>query len=365
MADFIPQFMPWFDDREADAVDAYMRAGGWLTEFQETKKFGDAIAEYTGARFCSVQANGTVTMTAALWAMGIGKDDEVIVPDYTMIATANAVRMADGAVPVFADVELATMCLDVDSVAAAITPRTKAVMLVSINGRYPNRLEELVALCEKRGIALLEDAAQSLGSFYKGRHIGRAGKIASFSFSMPKIITTGQGGALITDDEDLYKKVELVKNFGRVQAGVDMHVFFGVNFKFTDLQAVVGQVQMSKVPERVPLKRDLYHTVKGRLAHVKQVRFFENSDDTTPWFNDALVEDRAALIAHLKARGIGSRSFYPPVHTQAPYNGQLGRFPVAEYLAANGLWLPSHPQMSDNDVDRIVVGVESFYKGRA
>ena len=257
-----------------------MRAGGWLTEFQETKKFADAIAEYTGARFCSVQVNGTVTMTAALWALGIGKDDEVIVPDYTMIATANAVRMADGAVPVFSDVEHDTMCLDVDSVAAAITPRTRAVMLVSINGRYPRRLEELAALCEKRGIALIEDAAQSLGSFHQGRHIGRVGRIASFSFSMPKIITTGQGGALITDDEDLYKKVELVKNFGRIQAGVDEHVFFGVNFKFTDLQAIVGQVQMSKVPERVPLKRKLYATLKQRLAHV--IRCVSLTTATTP-----------------------------------------------------------------------------------
>jgi perosamine synthetase len=225
--------------------------------------------------------------------------------------------------------------------------------------------QELVALCETRGIALLEDAAQSLGSFHNGRHIGRMGKIASFSFSMPKIITTGQGGALITDDEDLYRKVELVKNFGRIQAGVDEHVFFGVNFKFTDLQAVVGQVQMSKVPERVPLKRQLYRTLKERLAHIRQVRFFQNSDETTPWFNDALVEDRDALIPHLKAQGVGSRSFYPPVHTQAPYNGQPGKFPVAEKLAANGLWLPSHPQMSDNNVERIVTGVESFYKDRA
>jgi len=153
-------------------------------------------------------------MIAALIAMGISKGDEVIVPDYTIIATANAVLMA-GAKPVFADVEKETICLDFDSMKSKITSKTKAIMLVSINGKYPTRVEEIISFCQKRNIQIIEDAAQSIGSFYKGKHVGTYGDVGSFSFSMPKIITTGQSGALVTDNEELYHKIELVKNFGR------------------------------------------------------------------------------------------------------------------------------------------------------
>src|ERR1044071_8872055 len=137
MNEFIPQMKPWFDDRETAALLRYMGSGGWLTEFQETRTFARMIADYTGSKFCSILSNGSVTLTAALLAMGIGAGDEVIVPAYTMIATANAVLLARGAKPVFADVERETLCLDYESVRVAITERTRAIMLVSINGRYP------------------------------------------------------------------------------------------------------------------------------------------------------------------------------------------------------------------------------------
>jgi perosamine synthetase len=361
MDEFIPQMQPWFDEREAQAVASYMAAGGWLTEFRETQAFARMIADYTGAQHCSILSNGTVSLTAALLAMGIGAGDEVIVPAYTMVATANAVLLAQGARPVFADVEPETMCLDFDRMAAAVTPRTRAVMLVSINGRYPRRLGDILDFCRTRRFPIVEDAAQSLGSFHADKHVGRYGACGSFSFSMPKIITTGQGGALITDDDTLYRRIELVRNFGREEAGIDKHVFFGANFKFTDLQAVIGIAQMRKLAERVPRKRALYQTLRSRLAEIPAVTFFETSPETTPWFNDILVTEPLRLQAHLKALGIGSRSFYPSVPTQAPYNQPTGAFPNADTLAAHGLWLPSYTQLSDRDISRIVDGVRTFF----
>lgn len=337
-----------------------MLEGGYITEFKKTKEFAQIIADFTGSKYCSILSNGTVTMTAALIAMGIGIGDEVVVPDYTMIATANAVLMA-GARPVFCDVEKKTMCIDLDGLKSAATPRTKAIMLVSINGRYPLQFQSLVEFCKSKGIRIIEDAAQSLGSFHKGQHAGTFGDVGSFSFSMPKIVTTGQGGALVTNNEELYRKIELVRNFGRENAGIDKHIFFGVNFKFTDLQAVVGIEQMKKLQERISLKKNIYRQLRDRLATLPQVEFLETGNEVTPWFNDIIVNERNELQSFLKNKMIGSRPFYPALHTQAPYNLPQGLHPNAEFLADHGLWLPSYAQLSVLEIDRIINAIQTFY----
>lgn len=359
--DFIEQYKPWFDENEIEAVTAYMRGGGYLTEFKKTKDFAESLSRYTGAAYCSIYANGTVTLTAALIALGItNKADDVIVPDYTMIATANAVMMA-GATPVFADVERETICLDYESMKAVVTSNTKAIMLVSINGRYPGKLNEILDFCKEHKIAVVEDAAQSLGCFHKGKHVGTYGDIGSFSFSMPKIITTGQGGALITDNADLHRKIELIKNFGRESAGVDKHIFYGVNFKFTDLQAVIGIEQMKKVPERVILKKQNYSMLKELLNEVEEVEFITTHQDVTPWFNDIIVPNPTELQAYLKLNGIGSRPFYPSLHTQAPYHQYDKTFSNATFFAMHGLWLPSYSQLSELEIKTIASAIKDFY----
>ena len=184
---------PWFDEKEIDAVSEYMRSGAWLTEFKKTREFEQMIADFTGAKHCSIMPNGTLSLTCALIACGVTKDDEVIVPDFTMVATPNSVELM-GARAVFVDVESETGCIDFEKMKEVVTPKTKAVMLVTINGRYPENIQAFRTFCDQENIWLIEDAAQSLGSRYNGKHLGRFGHIGSFSFSMPKIITTGQGG---------------------------------------------------------------------------------------------------------------------------------------------------------------------------
>jgi perosamine synthetase len=359
---FMPQMQPWFDDSEAQAVFDYMRSGGWLTEFKESKKFADNIADFTGARYCSVLSNGTVSLVASLLALNINHSDEVIVPAYTMVATANAVLMAQGAKVVFADVEPSTMGLDFESMCSKITDRTKAIMLVSINGRYPSRLMDILEFCSERGIHVIEDAAQALGSFHQGRHVGRNGLVGSFSFSMPKIITTGQGGALITDSEELYEKIEFVKNFGREQAGVDKHVFIGGNFKFTDLQAVVGIQQLGKIHGRMERKKHVYKVLCEQLNDIERLSFFPTSEEVTPWFNDVLVDGRKEFQEYLHERNIGTRPFYPDVPSQAPYKQPSGQFPNAEHLSEHGVWLPSYSQITDEELDRLIRTIRSFFQ---
>jgi len=328
-------------------------------EFKKTEEFEKTICDYTGARYCSVLPNGTISLVIALWAFDIGDGDEVIVPDYTMIATPNAVKMA-GAKPVLVDVD-ESLCLNPKLVSRAITPKTKAIIHVSINGRA-GKLRELRSICRKNDIHLIEDAAQSLGSFHDGKHLGRYGKIGSFSFSVPKIITTGQGGALITDSKRLYEKVEKIKDFGRISPGVDHHDTIGWNFKFTDLQAVLGIEQMKKLPARAERKKNMLTLYQKHLNNIGQVRFINTSNETSPWFIETLVPNPKILQAHLKEQGIGSRLFYPAIHSQPIYNHIKGNFPVATYVSQHGLWLPSSSFLKDSDIKTVCKNISDFYK---
>ena len=361
MNDFIMQMRPFFGEEEKRAICNYMDEGGFITEFKHTETFERMIADFTGAKHCIVVNNGTVSLTLAAMAAGVEAGDEVIVPNYTMIATPNSIAMF-GATPVFVDVEPETLCLDIDLVTAAITPRTKAIMLVSANGRYPKAgIDAFEELARARGLILIEDAAQSLGSFYPdGRHIGRAGVIGSFSFSAPKIISTGQGGALITDDDEAALKLRRLKDFGRSGGGNDIHDSIGFNFKFTELQAVIGIEQMKKLPARIARKKEIWSRYAHGLAEWNGGHLFSHNLETTaPWFIDALVTDRNGLVAHLKENGIGTRVMYPPINHQNAYKVS-GEHPVSNGVGSRGLWLPSAVQLSDSEIDRICGAMRSY-----
>jgi len=321
------------------------------------------LAQVCGARHAVGVGSGTDALRLALTALGVERGDEVLTPAFSFVASATTIVMA-GATPVFVDVEPSTLCLDLEQAERHITERTKAIMLVSFNGRAPD-MARAVALARRHGMFLVEDAAQALGSRWRGRHLGTFGDIGSFSFSSPKVITTGQGGALVTDDAALMARVLKVKDFGRVKAGVDEHDALGYNFKFTDLQAVIGLAQMTKLDWRVQRKKDIFALYQAELADVRGVAFVEtNLEETSPWFIDVLVPDPRALRQHLHERGIGSRPFYPPVHTQAPYH-RAGDFPETEHASRHGLWLPSSSFLEDGTIKRICAEIRAFYGTRA
>lgn len=357
---YIRQMEPCFDEKEKKALSDYMESGGWLMEFEQTREFERLIAEYTGAKYCSVLPNGTISLSVALMACGVEAGDEVIVPDYTMVATPNAAELI-GAKAVFVDIDRNTLCMDIEEMKKAITSKTKAVLFVSINGRCPVNIEEYISICKKRNIFFVEDAAQSLGSWKDGKHIGTFGDIGSFSFSVPKIITTGQGGALITDNKNLYDKIKLIKDFGREKGGCDHYIQKGWNFKFTDLQAVIGIQQMKKLKIRVHRKREMQKIYYEQLHKIKQIELLNGtSSDYTPWFFEILCENRKELQKYLENNNIGTRIFYPPLHSEPAY-GYSERYPVTEEISSKGLWLPSSINLSDNDITYICKWIKMFY----
>ena len=360
--EFIMQMQPWFGDEEKQSLNDYMDGGGFITEFKQTEAFENQLAEYVGAKHCIVVNNGTISLSLAALACGLQAGDEVIVPNYTMVATPNSLKMF-GIEPVFVDVEADSLCLDIALVREVINEKTKAIMLMPANGRYPSvGIDAFERLAAEHNLLLLEDAAQSLGSHYPdGRHIGMAGVAGSFSFSAPKIISTGQGGCVVTNDDDVADKVRKLKDFGRTSGGNDYHESLGLNFKFTDIQACIGIEQMKKLPWRVERKKEIYRRYQSGLAHIDEITFFaQDLTHTTPWFIDVIAQSRDQLMAFLKTQNIGTRVMYPPINKQPAYNVG-GEHPVSNLVGASGLWLPSAAQLSDDTIDYICHSIEKFY----
>ena len=357
------QMRPNFGLEEKKAICDYLDEDGFMTEFKRTALFEKMLADFTGAKHCIVVNNGTVSLTLAALALNISHGDEVIVPNYTMIATPNSVKLL-GAKPVFVDVERETLCMDFEKMKLAVTKKTKAIILVTANGRYPHSgIDQFSNFARINGIKLIEDAAQSLGSYYPNKlHIGTVGEIGSFSFSAPKIISTGQGGALITNDDELADKIRKLKDFGRSGGGNDIHDSIGFNFKFTELQACLGIEQLKKLEYRVNKKKEMYQKYKDALFDIPDINLFDNDiKNTSPWFIDITANKRDDLSKFLKLKNIGTREMYGPINKQLAYKIP-GSFPVADYIGQYGLWLPSSVDLSDDEIDYIADSIRSFYK---
>ena len=357
----IIQSKPIFGIEERQALNSYMEQGGWITEFQKTAELEDMITRYTGAKHCFMVNNGTVSLTLSALACGVSAGDEVIIPNYTMVATPNSIELI-GAKPIFVDVDRETLCIDFDQLKSKYTSKTKALMLVSANGRYSKSINKIRKFCKEKEIFLIEDAAQSLGSFYpNGKHIGTVGDVGSFSFSPAKIISTGQGGAVVTNNSEIAKKVKYLKDFGRSK-GNDIHEFIGYNFKFTDIQAVIGIEQMKKLDDRIISKKNIYTMYSSLLPNNSNFKIIYNDINyTAPWFIELIAEKRDELIKYLEKNHIGTRPMYPPINKQKAYN-ETTSLPVSEMIGTKGLWLPSSVDLNEESIQYVVDKIVKFYQ---
>lgn len=348
--DLLLQSRPNFGKEEAQASYDYMSEGdNFITEFKQTEKLEKMICDYTGSKYCLMTTSGTSALIVSLLTLDLKPDDEVIVPNYTMIATINAITNAGGK-PVIIDVDEKTFTINKELVEKAITNKTKVVIHVSLNNRVCD-LETIVDLCQERNLFLLEDSAQSLGCFYKGKHLGRYGSIGCFSLSTPKIISTGQGGFVITDDEKLYKKMGMIKNFGRKCGGIDDFETFGLNFKFTDIQAVIGIEQMKKLDWRVNRLKEIH---KIYYENLKDLNIIQDSpfDGWLPWFIDIMVDNRDELINFLKIHNIQTRKTYPEINKTPMYVSDEVLV-NSKMVSDKGLFLPTHTVLGDREVELV------------
>lgn len=349
-------FRPALGEEEEELILDVVRSG-FVNDGPMTRRFEQRVAEMVGVRHCVAVTSGTAAITLALMGVGVEPGDEVIVPDLTFIATANAARLA-GACVKLVDIEPNRFGLDVDRVAEAIGPKTKAIVPVDVNGRAPDygRLE---ALARSRGLRIVCDAAEGLGSSFLGRALGSFGDAGCLSFSPNKLVTTGQGGMIATDDTTLYHRLLELKDQGRCKRGTggdDLHPVLGFNFKFTDLQAAVGLAQLDRLAERCrrAVERDGWY--RRLLADIPGLEFPDphgpQPGEVHGW-TDVLVSARDRVRRGLDEAGIGHRAFWFALHTQEPYQDRTENFPLARRVSERGLWLPSAFDISEADVERV------------
>ena len=359
--DFIFQYEPEIKEEDIKAVKDYLESGGFITEFKQTREFENLITEFCRVKETSIFPNGTLTLFSILKQLNIGTGHKVIVPNYTMAATAFSV-IETGAEVIFCDIEWPSLCISLKEIKKIIErndEKISALMFMSANGRYPSyEIEELVDICAQNDIYLIEDSAQALGSFYKdGSHIGTKGIAGSISFSMPKILTTGQGGAIISNNESFMKKIKGYRDFGRANGGgSDFHDDIGLNFKYSDLQAVLGISQFKRINQTINIKKENYQNFRNNIENKYLSLLPNDTKFTTPWFYEIFTKYQKELITWLKSKNIGCRPMYPELNRQKALNGhnqceQI--FQNSRKISNGGVWIPSHPKLTRSQIEYI------------
>jgi len=368
----LPYGHQWLDDEDIAAVVEVLRSD-WLTTGPKVDEFERAFAETVGVREAVAVSSGTAALHAAMYAIGIGPGDEVIVPAMTFAASANCV-VFQGGVPVFADVSPDTLLLDPAQVEARITPRTKAIIAVDYAGQ-PCDYDALRSIAYRHGLTLVADACHALGGTYKGRPVGSLADLSVFSFHPVKHITTGEGGMITTDDPQLARRVRIFRNHGitsdhrqREQQGSWFYemVDLGYNYRITDIQCALGLSQLRKLSAWVKRRQEIAQRYDVAFSEVPAVRPLGVRAEVSPAYHLYVVRldltrlqvTREQVFAALRAEGIGVNVHYIPVHLHPFYRKRFGTgpglCPVAEAVYEQIISLPIFPQMTDADVDDVV-----------
>ncbi|RPH94021.1 MAG: DegT/DnrJ/EryC1/StrS family aminotransferase [Lysobacterales bacterium] len=347
---------------------------GWISsEGSFVNRLEAGMAQRCGRRHAVAVCNGSAALEAAVAALQLGPNDEVILPTFTIISCAAAV-VRSGAVPVLVDCEPATWNMDVAQVAAAITPRTRAILAVHVYG-LPVDMDPLLGLAREHGIKIIEDAAEMHGQTYRGRPCGSMGDISVFSFYPNKLVTTGEGGMLLTDDDALAERCRGLRNLCFLPQRRFVHEELGWNFRMSNLQAAVGVAQLERLDGSIDRKRRMGHRYTERLQGTTGIELplaRTEAAENIYWVYGVVLDesvpfDAAEAMKRLAARGIGTRPFFWPMHEQ-PVFRRMGlfenlSFPVAERLARRGFYLPSGLALTDAQIDQAAGALREAVQG--
>lgn len=312
----IPQFRSYVDKSDYEYIKKVFE-NNYIAEGPYAREFHGKLLDIIGAKYGCLASNGTVAIYLALKALGIKPGDEIIVQDITFIASANAVEMI-GAEPVFADV-ISYRNLTIDLNKVQLTEKTKAMILCPLFGTACSNVEEVQEFCKANNIYLVEDAAQALAIKNSDRHCGTFGKVGTFSFYADKTITTGEGGFVVTDDEDVYERMLYLRNQGRKKSGTFIHPEIGYNFRITDIQACLGLSQLRKLDTIIKEKQKIYETYRHYLGDGVEFLFLRQDFTHIPFRVVIFVKDAEKTMFYMLQKGIEPRSMFYPLHRQPCY----------------------------------------------
>lgn len=359
----IPVSQPCLDEQEIELVSDAVRSGWVSSAGRYIERFEKSFAEYHGVKHCVALSNGTAALEVALHAVGIGKGDEVIIPSFTIISVAIAVVRV-GAVPRVVDVHPDSWNITAETIRGALSPRTRAIVVVHSFG-HPADMDPLLELARSRDLMIIEDTAESIGSRYRGQLCGTFGHVAAFSFYANKLITTGEGGAILTNDDVMAAHARKYINLFFGERERFSHDELGYNFRMTNMQAALGCAQMEKIERFAELKKQIGSWYREALESCDTVEFQKTVGpvDHVYWMYSVILRDHVkmdamAAIEYLKSRGIGTRPMFKGLHVQAalqPYLiDDVMRYPVTEHLYARAFYVPSAVTITRDQVNMVV-----------
>jgi perosamine synthetase len=351
---------PWIDERDEELVLEVLRSG-WLSLGPTGPRFESLFADAVDAPHCAAVSSGTAGLHLCMRLAGVTAGDEVITSPYSFVASANC-AIYEGATPVFADIDPSTFNLDPAAVEAAITPKTKAIVAVDIFG-YPAEYDELLALCERHGIAMIEDACEALGALYKGKPLGSHGHPAVWAFYPNKQMTTGEGGAVTTHDPGQHELLTSLRNQGRLETSSWLqHGRLGYNYRLDDLSAALGIGQLEKLDQILESRRRVALAYDELLAGLDvETPLLDDEDHVRSWFVYVVKlpagVDRDAVMGRLADRGVATAPYLPSIHLQSymrdRYGFGEGMLPVSEDCSARTMALPFHARLERGDQERV------------
>lgn len=360
----VPQSEPFVGKEELENLKKVI-GKKWVTEGIFCQEFLEIVKDFTGAKYAVLANNGTLALFLGMLSLGIGEGDEVIVPDFTFNASASAVAFT-GAKPVFVDIDENNFNIDVEKIEKAITKKTKAIMPVHIYGQSAD-MDPILKIAKKHKLLIVEDAAESYGVFYKGKHTGTIGDVGVISFFADKTVTCGEGAVILTNSDKLYDKLRYLRNQGRLQSGNFIHQKLGMNFRMTDLQCAVGVAQLKKFKKIEKARLKNYRIYRSFLKDLEGLSFMEEVgySNFVPFRVAIRVENLKKLICYLESNKIQTRGFFYPLHRQPcfDYLGyELDAFPVANKVYSEGLCLPVFPSLTKEQIEylckNIIKGVK-------
>ena len=372
----IPLFKMYWDQSDIDAVSKVIRRGSYWAAGPEIQQFENKIAEFVGTKYALTFNSGTSALHSLLIAMDIKEKDEIIVPSFTFIATGNAPLFVN-AKPVFADIEDKTYGLDAEDVKNKITNKTKAIMPIHFAGCACNNIKQLKELAEDHNLLFIEDAAQSLGAKFGSKNVGTFGDAAMFSLCQDKMITTGEGGIIVTDSKDYFEKLKLIRSHGRAESKdyfssseLMNYVTLGYNFRMPTMIAALGLSQIKKVNKTIKMRRQNAEYYISKLQNRKELILPKVSNQFFHVYQKFTMrlDNRDALIKHLAKNGVFSKAYFGlPVHLTRFYRDEFGYkkgdLPVTEKLSEKVLSLPMFPSLKKQEIDYITNNIIEFLKG--
>jgi perosamine synthetase len=368
----IPYGRQFIDDEDIRAVVEVLKSD-WLTTGPKVQEFEQAVADYVGSKYAVVVSSGTAALHAAMYALGIGSGDEVIVPPMTFAASANCI-VYQGGIPIFVDVSSDALLIDTDKIEEKITSRTKAIIAVDYAG-HPCDYNTLREIATRHHIALVADGCHALGAEYNSRKVGTLADMTAFSFHPVKHITTGEGGMITTDNENLARRMRIFRNHGittdhRQRAAQGSWIYemvdLGYNYRITDFQCALGMSQLKKLPDWVTRRRNIAEQYDNAFADIKGITPLSVGKNIHHAYHLYVIrtggnvggKHRSALFKALHESGIGVNVHYIPVHLHPFYRNRFktrpGLCPVAEAAYESILSLPMFPTMSGNDISQVI-----------